>query len=58
MSEYRGAYNVEKYFDPNTDDLNDSSGAKQTASNDGTISATAGLRATKWRLLSVKRFGQ
>ena len=58
LSEYRGAYTIEKYFDPNTDDITDASGATQTAANDGSISASAGLRTTKWRLVGLKRFGQ
>ena len=58
LSEFRGAFTVEKYFDPNTDDLTDSSGNTLQAQNDGSMNASAGLRATKWRLLGVKRFGQ
>ena len=60
LSEYRGAYTIEKYFDPNTDDLtSDAAGIVPClATQDGNISPTAGLRATKWRLLGVKRFGQ
>ncbi len=60
LSEYRAAYTIEKYFDPNTDDItSDAAGtAFCSAAQDGTISPTAGLRATKWRLLGTKRFGQ
>jgi uncharacterized protein (TIGR02600 family) len=59
-SEYHGAFTIEKYFDPNTDDITDASGNVQVASNDGSASfpATAAVRATKWRLLASKRFGQ
>ena len=60
LSEYRGAFTIEKYFDPNTADLySDAAGTQQcSAQNDGTISSTARLYGTKWRLLGLKRFGQ
>ena len=60
LSEYRGAYTIEKYFDPNTDDLtSDADGTVPSiAANDGSLPRTAGLRAGKWRLLGVKRLGQ
>ena len=59
-SEYHGAYTIEKYFDPNSDDITtDSAGKVQSlASQDATISTSAAVRNTKWRLLGVKRFGQ
>ncbi len=56
--EFRGAFTIEKYFDPNSDDITDSTGAVQAAANDGAIAATAAIRNTKWRVLEVKRFGQ
>ena len=59
-SEYRGAYTIEKYFDPNKDDITtDAAGTVPSpATMDNAISSTAAVRNTKWRLLSVKRFGQ
>lgn len=60
-SEYRGAFTIEKYFDPNKDDLstyNNGSTPPALASNDGSIDPSTGLRTTKWRLLGLKRFGQ
>ena len=60
LGEFRGSYTIEKYYDPNNDDITSDSAGQSTcpASSDGTISATAGLRSTKWRLLGAKRFGQ
>ena len=58
LSEFRAAYTIEKYFDPNSDDITDSKGNNLASSNDGTIDPTAAIRNTKWRVLSVKRFGQ
>jgi uncharacterized protein (TIGR02600 family) len=64
--EVRGAYTIEKYYDPNADDLSYYASAKSgvvayTASSDGAIpttGSTVGLRGARWRLLNVKRFGQ
>ncbi len=59
LSDYRGSYTIEKYFDPNNDDITtDTHGTVASASNDGSISQTAAIRNTKWRLLNAKRFGQ
>ncbi len=63
--EVRGSYTIEKYYDPNADDLSYYASAKSGAvafpsSLDSTISSytTAALRGARWRLLNVKRFGQ
>ncbi len=63
--EFRGAFTIEKYFDPNSDDITYfTSGTNTTylpGANDQTIfttAPTAGIRNTKWRVLEAKRFGQ
>ena len=63
--EVRGAYTIEKYYDPNADDLSYYASARSglvalSSSSDGTITSnpTIALRGAKWRLLNVKRFGQ
>ena len=58
LSDYRGSFTIEKYFDPNANNITDSSGAALDPQSDGSIAATAAIRGTKWRLLNVKRFGQ
>jgi hypothetical protein len=66
MSEFHGAFTIEKYYDPDTTDITTVSLNKfkpVTAANDGLIQTvapytTAAIRGAKWRLLSVKRFGQ
>ena len=61
LSEFRAAYTIEKYFDPNADDITTDAAGTQISpfSNDGNIDPTkAAVRNTKWRVLSVKRFGQ
>lgn len=57
-SEFRGSFTIEKYYDPNSNDITDGNGQIQTAANDGNISSTAAIRGAKWRLLGMKRFGQ
>jgi uncharacterized protein (TIGR02600 family) len=64
--EVRGSYTIEKYYDPNADDLSYYKSASSgvvayTASSDGAIpttGSTVALRGARWRLLNVKRFGQ
>jgi hypothetical protein len=59
--EVRGSYTIEKYYDPNTTDISYYTLSKfrhSVAANDGTLNSTAAIRGAKWRLLSVKRFGQ
>jgi uncharacterized protein (TIGR02600 family) len=63
--EVRGAYTIEKYYDPNAADLSYYKSASSglvayPASSDGTITSnpTIALRGARWRLLNVKRFGQ
>jgi hypothetical protein len=61
--EVRGAYTIEKYYDPNVDDLSyypssRSGPVASLASSDGSLTSTVALRGARWRLLNVKRFGQ
>ena len=58
LSDYRGSYTIEKYFDPNANDISDLNGATLDASKDDALPPEAALRGAKWRLLNVKRFGQ
>ncbi len=60
LGEYRASYTIEKYLNPDNDDMTSDVDGKTIcqAANDSSISPTAGLRSTKWRLLSLKRFGQ
>ncbi len=60
LSDYRGSYTIEKFFDPNTDDITtDAAGTQPSlAKDDASIPNTAALRGTRWRLLNAKRFGQ
>ena len=61
--EVRGAYTIEKYYDPNAGDLSyyksaNSGVVAYKASLDGALNSFEALRGAKWRLLNVKRFGQ
>ena len=61
MSEFHGAFTIEKYYDPDTTDITTVSLGKfkaYPAASDGTLNTTEAIRGAKWRLLSVKRFGQ
>jgi hypothetical protein len=62
-SEYRGAFTIEKHYDPNSSDLSNIPNTGQAAwpaSSDGNISSdpTVAIRGEKWRVLGVKQFGQ
>jgi hypothetical protein len=62
-SEYRGAFTIEKHYDPNSSDLSNITSTGQAAwpaSSDGNISSdpTVAIRGEKWRVLGVKQFGQ
>ncbi len=58
--EYRGAFTIEKYYDPNTANITDSSGNALANSEDANLSAhsDAAVRGTRWRLVDTKQFGQ
>ena len=56
--EYRGSFTVEKYFDPSSATITDSSSAIQNDAADATIPSSAAIRGALWRTLYDKRFGQ
>ncbi len=58
--EYRGAFTIEKYYDPNTANITDSQGNALANTEDANLSAhpDAAVRGTRWRLVYTKQFGQ